>query len=150
MFKGQKVFTKNLNASLEQVGAGSSQALADASWLMEEDIEIIGIVMDAQLLSSPGNDGFSHGVGWLSQSAEAGVLEGRLAHVGAQLEWNTAPAFGTRTTQIATLMLPPGYTIQIKEEGHLYLNMNMENSGAGNCTLFVQAIVYYVKRGQTR
>jgi len=117
----RKIFTKRLGID-GTAGWGTVSPATDntLAWLMEEDIEVIGVELHAVIFNHFGNDGIGHCAAIVSQDGQYGDV-GRVYHIDVQAEWNTAPAFGYTGCENGNVMFPAGHTIRVKEEGYLYL-----------------------------
>ena len=114
------------------------------SWLLQDDIEILGID-GAMVNSKPSeNDGFSSVVLEVSQSGIYGT-DGALFAIGATEGWNTTPAGICEVNGDKSTMLPSGKTVSVREEGHLYINVSTWGKTAGESKYDFHIIIYYTK-----
>ncbi|MBA7580383.1 hypothetical protein ES708_22274 [subsurface metagenome] len=143
----KRIFTKFLDGyaiDTSQVMWNVENAID--SWLVQEDIEVIGFQLGAKCHSPDQNDDLAEVVGELSQTgvyAEDGAM-GQV--VNASL-WNSVPQGIDRECPTTVVMFPQGTAIPVKEEGHLYLNAQSRGANGTHTTWVVWAIVFYTKKG---
>lgn len=146
----KRIFTHKVDFNQKTVAAGTSLTYnADNAWLMQEDIDVIGVEIQIDMTNHVGNDGMGLAVIEVSQSGKYGE-DGLIARVNGISEWNTAPAFGgARQPNQVVVMFPAGHAIPVKQEGHIYTNgyYNAVTLTAGNLTFAGTAIIYYTKKG---
>ncbi|MBA7589087.1 hypothetical protein ES708_31162 [subsurface metagenome] len=145
----KKIFTKvfkNVFAA-EKLGTTIFDALE--TWLLQEDIEVIGAsaVLGNELPSE--NDGYSHGYVELSQVGKGG-MDGALLKVTAGEGWNTAPPGICRNNGHVFVTFPAGFAVPVKEEGYLYINAEVDGKSAGVDGYGYEVIVYYTKGSSRR
>ncbi|GAI02704.1 unnamed protein product [marine sediment metagenome] len=117
------------------------------SWLLQEDIEIVGVCMSLWNSLPSENDGFAWCNLELSQTAEYGQ-SGSIASVNAMEGWNTTPAGICATNGHQVMNFPVGLSIPVKEEGHLYVNALLEGKSAGTSEFSFLVIIYYTMKGR--
>jgi len=142
----RKIFTKVFSGSLSITGAVPTSLPADKTWLMQEDIEVVGAEAVIAIQAPSENDGSAFAAVELSQ---VGVqsMDGQLLEAKATEGWNTTPAGIDQTSQAVVVMFPAGYTVPVKEEGYLYINGYGLGKAAGTAIFPYKVIVYYIKRG---
>ncbi len=142
----KRIFTKETSGLKIVSGATEVEENAIVSWLMQEDIEVLGATGYCISVLPSENDGWAFLEVELSQ---AGVLseDGAILRVAGQEGWNTTPAGVTQCSGHNAIAFPAGFTIPVKEEGHLYINMRGENKTAGFSTFRWGFIIYYTKKG---
>ncbi|MBA7587914.1 hypothetical protein ES708_29961 [subsurface metagenome] len=116
------------------------------SWLVQEDIEVIGAQATIYLVSPSENDGFSSVDLELSQVGIP-AQDGAILSVNATEGWNTTPAGISTTNGIASVFFPPGFAVPVKEEGYLYVNSVGVGKSAGVSMYDYEIIVFYTKKG---
>ena len=141
-----RVFTKHmLGAHTKTAGSASIWEVVD-SWVVQEDITIIGVAVACDHATFLNNDGHAWVGAEVSQSGVA-QQDGRIAEAWADVAWNSAPAFGYNKWAQSVVMFPKGYGVPIKEEGTVYLhgNTNGVEVTVADVTVSAMAIIYYVK-----
>ena len=142
----KRIFTKYMaGATADEAEAWIEDNALD-TWLMQEDIGVIGFQLGARAMISDQNDNLAEIVGELSQ---AGLMsqDGVVGQVANAHYWNTVPQSVDRECQTPLVMFPEGLAIPVREEGHLYLNAACKGAIGTHMTWLVWAIVYYTKRG---
>ncbi|MBA7712532.1 hypothetical protein ES703_121510 [subsurface metagenome] len=119
---------------------------ASQTWLAQEPIEVIGAEGFAQSTIPCENDGFASITAELSQVGQFDK-DGSILKVGAGEGWNTVPQGIQATTGHAVVTFPDGYTVPVKEEGYLYVNLTGIGKSAGMSYFKWTFIVYYTKKG---
>lgn len=146
----KRIFTHKVDFSQKTVAAGTSLTYnADTAWLMQEDIEVIGVEVQIDMTDHVANDGMGLAVIEVSQSGTYGG-DGLIARVNGISEWNSVPAFGgARQPGAVVVMFPAGHAIPVKQEGYIYMNgyYNAVTLTAGNFIFAGSAIIYYTKKG---
>lgn len=142
----RKIFTKQFNGLKIVAGPTEVEEVSVASWLAQEDIEIVGVSGHVLNVQPDENDGHAFIQVELSQTAVI-LSDGGILVVNAAEHWNTAPAGVAETNANVAVAFPAGYAIPVKEEGHLYINIRSENKTAGFSTFRWGFIVYYTKKG---
>lgn len=143
----KKVFTKVLDDS-GNLAAGTSDIRVCDTWVVQEDIDIIGVELTSEISRPLGNDGSAELRCEVSQSGQLGK-DGSIALCNTTAEWNTSPAFGAMRAARTVTMFPAGYGVQVKEEGTVYLFVvaAANDMTAGILNWDVHATIYYVKKG---
>ena len=145
-----RVFTKYLGVDITPATGFNDFLPAVVSWLLQEDIEIVGCQV-----------GISWGASWMSvagqyietlaELSQTAVVErdGVILHarVQAQLGLVTSGMAYQFGSDHAEVMFPPADRITVKEEGYLYLNAWLNEEAALRVTLRPWAIIWYTKRG---
>lgn len=144
--KKDKIYTKFLRAIPTLTFGSTVVLLAEDSWLLQEDIEVVGFQLHAEVEEQMANDGKGAVCVELSQT---GVwhADGILGTLSAVAEWNTAPAFGHTDRHDISVIFPAGHRVTVKEEGYLYLHMCVDATEltAGIVKTEGFAIIYYLK-----
>jgi hypothetical protein len=113
---------------------------------MQEDISILGVDMDLVSREPSENDGFASMAMELSQVGAWGT-DGSIATVSAREGWNTAPAGISAQNGHTSFFLPNGKSIDIKEEGRLYLNSYAFGKTSGFSIFTYVITIFYEKKG---
>ncbi len=143
---GKRIFTKPFTGIQIVAGPTEVEVPASQSWLAQEDIEVVGVSGWALNTVPDENDGFAYLIVELSQTGDLDQ-PGSILKLCAQEGWNTVPQGIHTANAHNAVVFPAGFTIPVKEEGHLYINMKYENKSAGISTFQFGFIVYYTKRG---
>ncbi|MBA7710417.1 hypothetical protein ES703_119359 [subsurface metagenome] len=143
----KRIFTKYMSAVTEGDGETLTAQNALDTWLLQEDIEVIGFQVGAILKVPDQNDNLGEIVVELSQTGVFGQ-DGVIGQVANSSLWNTLPSGVGRDCSTAIVMFPQGTVIPVKEEGHLYLNDSIRGAMATTNLWIVWAIVYYTKKGK--
>ncbi len=140
----RRIFTKYLSGTAMDQSQGWVEDNAIDTWLVQEDIEVIGFQLGVRALISDQNDNLAEITGELSQT---GVMsqEGVIGQVQNAHYWNSVPASVDRECQAPIVMFPQGLAVPVKEEGHLYLNATCKGAIGTHMTWLVWAIIYYTK-----
>ena len=143
--KANKVYTK-VFAGYVNVSGTPEPLVTNAlhSWLLQDDIEVLGI--DGCLISATPseNDGFATVVLEVSQTGIYGA-EGALYAICAEEGWNTTPAGICNANGNKATMLPSGKVVGVREEGHLYINTNTVAKSAATSTFLFHIAIFYTK-----
>ncbi|MBA7551976.1 hypothetical protein ES705_44527 [subsurface metagenome] len=115
-------------------------------WLMQEDISILGVDMDVKCQTPSENDGFAHITLELSQNGGWGS-DGSIATVSAFEGWNTVPQGICIDNGHTSFFFPDGKSIDIKEEGVLYLHSITNGKSAGQSIFEYVITIFYEKKG---
>ncbi|MBA7592921.1 hypothetical protein ES708_35123 [subsurface metagenome] len=142
----KRIFTKHLSGTARDESTGWLQQDAIQSWLVQEDIEVIGFQLITQVLIADQNDDLAEIIGELSQTGLFGQ-EGLIGQVTGAHLWNSVPASVDRECPVVTVMFPEGLAIPVKEEGHIYINATAKGAAATHTTWLIRATIYYIKRG---
>ncbi|MBA7592793.1 hypothetical protein ES708_34987 [subsurface metagenome] len=147
-----KIFSKYMSVA-KTVGHGEVSDITElpTSWLMEEDIEIVGYNLSAFCASQSQNDGQTRCHVALSQ--DGGFANtGFIAFGGGLENWNTTPAFGFQDNINKEAFYPAGDRIQVREEGHIYLGMFVEcaDKTAGTTRWEARAVIFYTKKSNQK
>ena len=144
--KTNKVYTKVFSGYINVPASSPEPLVTNAlhSWLLQDDIEVLGI--DGSLVSSTPseNDGFATVVLEVSQSGIYGT-EGALFSIAAEEGWNTTPAGICSANGNKATMLPSGKVVGVREEGHLYINTNTVAKTAGTSVFLFHIAIFYTK-----
>ncbi len=142
----KRIFTKVFSGTVGAISAGTIPHNAIESWLVQEDIEVIGAEI-ALVNSAPSeNDGFAHCAIELSQVgifSQDGIILKGVASEG----WNTVPQGLAQTNANVAVTFPDGLAVPIKEEGYLYVNAVTYGKTAGESVFSYAIIAYYTKKG---
>ncbi|MBA7557873.1 hypothetical protein ES705_50651 [subsurface metagenome] len=141
-----KVWAGYVNVEPGGYPAGPMIENAINSWLLQENVEVIGASMALVNTMPSENDGFSQVLLELSQSGIYGTDGGILAVMSSE-GWNTTPAGIFGSVGHSGVMFPDGKTIPVREEGHLYLNVSFTGKSAGICVYSFEVMIYYTKQG---
>lgn len=143
----RRVFTKVARGQVQIVTAVEVEQTGLYSWLIQEDIEIIGVNMSLWNSEPSGNDGVASCNLELSQTGEYGQ-PGAIACVNASESWNTAPAGIAATGGITVVNFPANLAIPVKEEGHIYVNAMGLGKSAGTSFFLFEVLIYYLMKGR--
>ncbi|MBA7589880.1 hypothetical protein ES708_31974 [subsurface metagenome] len=140
----KKIYTKVFAGYITMSGSNGLIEEASRSWLLQDDIEVIGA--ECLIVSSrpSENDGFSWAKVELSQTAvrdQDGCILEAMANEG----WNTTPAGIMASNGHAVVSFPAGYAVPVKEEGYLFINFNGSAKSADISEYQYKVIVYYIK-----
>ncbi|MBA7551271.1 hypothetical protein ES705_43810 [subsurface metagenome] len=144
---GKRIFTKCFSGNVEVSAAVPSISLNIAPWLMQEDIAILGVDMDLAVETPSENDGFASLTMELSQIGAWGA-DGSIASVSAYEGWNTVPQGVCVANGHTTFFLPDNKSIDIKEEGALYLNSTSYGKTADSTYFRYVLTIFYEKKGK--
>lgn len=142
----KRIFTKVLSGTRGVVTTGVIPEGAVASWLAQEDIEVIGAEIAVVSDKPSENDGFA----WCQiELSQVGIWsqDGLILKASASEGWNTTPAGVDQTNGHAIVAFPQGFAVSVKEEGYLYINTIGCGKTAGESTFYWSCIIYYTKRG---
>ncbi len=142
---GKRIFTKCFAGALSVQSAAPVINLNMAPWLMQEDISVLGVDMDVTVEMPNENDGFSSLTMELSQVGAWGS-DGSIASVSAFEGWNTVPQGIDVANGHTSYFFPDGRSIDVKEEGALYLNATSRGKTAGSTYFRYLITVFYEKR----
>ncbi|GAH95342.1 unnamed protein product [marine sediment metagenome] len=141
----RRIFTKVFSQMVSLTGVAPTSEPADLSWLVQEDIEVIGASISIQNQTPSENDGNAFCEVELSQvgirSQDGAILAGK-----AEEWWNTAPAGIAITNCNVAVTFPQGFAIPVKEEGYLYINGYGSGKTAGTSVFLYKVMVYYTKK----
>ncbi len=142
----RRIFTKYMSGVTADEAEAWTEDNAIASWLIQEDIEVIGFELGTKMLIGDQNDDLGEIIGELSQT---GIMsqDGVIGQVAGAHYWNSVPASVDRECPTAIAMFPQGLAIPVKEEGHLYINAAAKGAIGTHNTWVVWAVIYYTKRG---
>ncbi|MBA7586449.1 hypothetical protein ES708_28447 [subsurface metagenome] len=143
----KRVFTRIAKGYVHAELTVEAEQTGIYSWLLQEDIEIVGVVMSLYSAIPSENDGFASVNLELSQTAEYGQA-GAVASVNATEGWNTVPQGISGTSNVTVVNFPVGLSIPVKEEGHLYVNALSVGKSAGVSTFVFEVIIYYTMKGR--
>ncbi len=144
---GKRMFTKCFSGQAIADGLPPAYSLNIAPWLMQEDISILGVDMDVRMTTPSENDGFTSLILELSQVGAWGT-DGSIASVSGGEGWNTTPAGIQQDGGHTSLMFPE--SIDVKEEGAIYLHSLSQGKSAGQTAYNYHIVVYYTKGGSRR
>ncbi len=144
---GKRVFTRVAKGWVIVSGASEVEQTGVYSWLLQEDIEIVGVNMSLWSEEPSENDGFASCNLELSQTAEY-AQAGAIASVNAGEGWNTAPPGIAKQGNVTVLNFPVGLSVPVKEEGHIYVNAMGFGKTAGDSVFAFEVIIYWVKKGK--
>ncbi len=142
----KRVFTKIARGDITIVEEFEEEVTGIYSWLVQEDIEVVGVNMCLRSSVPSENDGFASCTVELSQTAEY-AQPGAIAAVCAGEGWNTTPAGISLANGNLALNFPVGLAIPVKEEGHLYVNAMTKGKSAGASMFNFEVLIYYTKKG---
>jgi hypothetical protein len=143
----KRIFTKvMMGEALTTTGPVVRLNNAVDTWLIQEDIDVIGaqVCVIRQLPSE--NDGFTFMAVELSQTGVYGQ-DGSILNGMAGEGWNTSPAGIDVCNVNVTIAFPQGTAVPVKEEGHLYLNVLEFGKSAGVSIYEYIVTIYYTKKG---
>ncbi|MBA7587043.1 hypothetical protein ES708_29053 [subsurface metagenome] len=118
------------------------------SWLVQEDIEVVGAQASIASLLPSENDGWAFAKVELSQVGIR-AQDGAILAANATEGWNTVPQGITQCNGHATIVFPQGVAVPVKEEGYLYINALTMGKSAGNSMFDYEIVVFYTK-GRSR
>ncbi|MBA7712688.1 hypothetical protein ES703_121675 [subsurface metagenome] len=142
----RRIFTKVWNGFVAVQTTDELTENGYRSWLAQEPIEIIGASMSIVNKIPSENDGFAFLGLELSQVGLIGQ-DGAILKCAAEEGWNTTPAGVDKVGGHIAVTFPAGYTVPVKEEGYLYLNLEMIGKSAGASVFEFEVIIYYTKKG---
>ncbi|MBA7712241.1 hypothetical protein ES703_121213 [subsurface metagenome] len=144
----KRIFTKVFEGVL-QAGATPVHDNARDTWLVQENIEVIGASISVGNTAPSENDGFASVIVELSQ---VGLREqdGAILSAKAFEGWNTTPAGVDVALGHIAIAFPQGYAVPVKEEGYLYVNAYTQGKSAGVSGFDYVVIVYYTKGSSGR
>ncbi|MBA7542010.1 hypothetical protein ES705_34326 [subsurface metagenome] len=143
----KRVFTRIAKGQVQVSTSFVIEHTGVYSWLLQEDIEVVGVNMSLWCALPSENDGFASCNLELSQTAEYGQ-SGAIAAVSSTEGWNTTPAGICQTNGKLALNFPVGLSVPVKEEGHLYVNAEGLGKSAGTSTFSFEVIIYYTMKGR--
>ncbi len=117
------------------------------SWLVQDDIEVIGANISLINTMPSENDGFAQLMVELSQTGIYGQ-DGAIAAAMSSEGWNTAPPGISAENANVVVMFPEGKAMPVKEEGHLYLNTSYMGKTASSSRFNFEVIIFYTKTGR--
>jgi len=125
--KTKDVFCKALLLQASGV-SGTSTPWTESykSWLLEEDVEIIGFQMHTVPSLISENDGYTICDAVLSQALQAGV--GEMGHIKAIEMWNSTPSAVCVLGLSEVVMFDPANTIKLKEGQQLYFGLGVDGA----------------------
>ncbi|MBA7550596.1 hypothetical protein ES705_43115 [subsurface metagenome] len=145
---GKRIFTKRFSGRIS-CGFGDPAIVsknAIESWLVQEDMEVVGASIAVGPSVPSENDGYTYCAVELSQVGIAG-LDGSILTGYACEGWNTTPAGITQVAANVAISFPNGTAIPVKEEGYLYINCKFVGKSAGESFYDYGVTVYYTKKG---
>ncbi len=142
----RRIFTKHLSGTARDEAEAWVENNAIASWLLQEDIEVIGYQVLTEVLIADQNDDLAEIIAEVSQVGIFGQ-DGTIGMVSGAHLWNSIPQSVDRECPVVTAMFPEGLAIPVKEEGYIYLNAIAKGALATHTTWLVRANIYYTKRG---
>ncbi|MBA7592174.1 hypothetical protein ES708_34352 [subsurface metagenome] len=142
----RRIFTKVFAGSISATGVMLTEMDAAETWLVQEDIEVIGSQAKCYSVQPSENDGFAQVRVELSQVGKE-AQDGAILSVAACEGWNTVPQGITLSAGHTTAIFPQGLGVPVKEEGYLYINASTKGKTAGTSVFHFEVIVYYTKRG---
>ncbi|MBA7551906.1 hypothetical protein ES705_44457 [subsurface metagenome] len=142
----KRIFTKVFSGQQASMGVNTTVQAGLHSWLVQEDVEVIGAVASIYSTVPSENDGFASVDLELSQVGLP-VQDGAILSVAASEGWNTTPAGICATSGHASVFFPPGFAVPVKEEGYLYVNSVGVGKTAGVSMFDYEIIVFYTKKG---
>lgn len=144
----KRIFTKRFSGRITCAFGDPAITSKNAieSWLVQEDLEVVGasIAVGPSLPSE--NDGWTYCAVELSQVGIA-ALDGSILTAYASEGWNTTPAGITQSNANVAISFPNGAAIPVKEEGYLYINCKFAGKSAGDSLYDYGVTVYYTKKG---
>ncbi|MBA7575142.1 hypothetical protein ES708_16963 [subsurface metagenome] len=144
----KRVFTKIFRGEINVELAMPTIVNGFFSWLVQEDIELVGAEISLQNDMPSENDGFATCELELSQTGLIGG-DGAILDAKAMEGWNTVPQGICNQNAHVVLVLPQGVAIPIKEEGHLYLNTRGYGKTA-DLSYFEYCVIIYYTKGRSR
>ncbi|MBA7542013.1 hypothetical protein ES705_34329 [subsurface metagenome] len=143
----KRVFTRIAKGYVAATGMAPAEHTGVYSWLLQEDIEIVGVNLSLWCRAPSENDGFTSVNLELSQTAEYGQA-GAIVAVSATEGWNTTPAGICQTNGALAMNFPVGLSIPVKEEGHIYVNALSLGKSAGTTYYDFEVIIYFTMKGR--
>ncbi|MBA7547626.1 hypothetical protein ES705_40055 [subsurface metagenome] len=142
----KRIFTKVFSGSITATGVMLVGMDAAETWLVQEDIAVIGSQAKCYSVQPSENDGFAQVRVELSQVGKE-AQDGAILSVAASEGWNTAPPGIAALAGHTTVIFPQGVAVPVKEEGYLYINASTKGKTAGSSIFHFEVIVYYTKKG---
>jgi hypothetical protein len=142
----KRIFTKVFSGQQACLGVNTTVQAGLHSWLVQEDIEVIGAQASIYCVAPSENDGFTAQKMELSQVGLP-AQDGAILMVGATEGWNTTPAGICATSGHTSVFFPPGFAVPVKEEGYLYVNSVGVGKSAGVTMYEYEIVVFYTKKG---
>ncbi|GAI13194.1 unnamed protein product [marine sediment metagenome] len=140
-----KVFIGNILA--ETIAPTAQNALH--SWLLQDNIEVIGAQGTIYNTVPSENDGFASAMVELSQVG-VHAQDGAILIASATEGWNTAPAGLSGSNGQQAVTFPDGMAVPVREEGYLYINAFTVGKSAGISQFMYEVVVYYIKMAARR
>ncbi len=142
----KRIFTRVYEGTVGATGTALVEEPAKESWLLQEDIEVIGAEIALINQAPSENDGFAVVFAELSQTAIRGQ-DGAILVGQAYEGWNTTPAGVDVIAAHPIVSFPQGFAVPVKEEGYLYVNTAYIGKSAGVSIFHYEVVVYYTKKG---
>ncbi|MBA7555813.1 hypothetical protein ES705_48500 [subsurface metagenome] len=142
----KRIFTKVFSGQQASLGMNTTVQAGLHSWLVQEDIEVIGAQAAIHSVLPSENDGWAMVDMELSQVGIP-AQDGAILSVNAGEGWNTTPAGVTQCNGHTSIFFPPGFAVPVKEEGYLYVNSVSQGKSAGTSMFDYEIIVFYTKKG---
>ncbi|MBA7555315.1 hypothetical protein ES705_47973 [subsurface metagenome] len=139
----KRIFTKRFSGQVE-VGMPNMDFPAMDSWLLQENIEVIGASIAVIPWQPSENDGYTYLSVELSQTGVFG-LDGTILQCGAMEGWNTSPAGISVHVGNVAVSFPNGAAVPVREEGYLFVNAKGYFKTAGITNYNYGVTVYYTK-----
>lgn len=146
----RKIFTKNMGGYVGTTGGGEIKPSAD-SWVVQEDIDIIGVDIIAECIFGITVNGFVHTNVEVSQAGSQTKDGAILRCKTGALQWNAIGQGGGGLGMCVDqkiVMFPEGYAISVKEEGHVNVHLQIETPVGEVADLYAWVQIYYVKKGK--
>ncbi|MBA7712817.1 hypothetical protein ES703_121807 [subsurface metagenome] len=144
----KRIFTKRFSGAIDANPPGLvfEDQNALETWLVQEDIDVIGAEVAVASHAPSENDGYALVSVELSQ---VGVMnqDGSILLASSTEGWNTAPPGICQASGHAMVTFPNGMAVPVKEEGYLYINGRSKGKSAGPSLFSYGVVVYYTKKG---
>ncbi len=140
----KRIFTKVFSGTKMVMNGLPADEAAVQSWLAQEPIEVIGATGVCLCTAPNENDGFAWLKAELSQVGSI-ALDGSILTVLGGEGWNTVPQGIHAQNGHIAVTFPDGYSVPVKEEGYLYINLRYQGKSAGIAQFEYTFTVYYTK-----
>ena len=139
--KGKRVYTHHLSGNIETASAATVSEKNVSSFVAQEDVLVIGWVLEACHPIMNQNDGES-----LFDLALVENDVNLIDRIDGCLEvWNTAPAFGQSPHLSHVVMFPEGYGIHLSEGESISMDISIHGKSAGTSYGEAGGCIYYVR-----
>ena len=163
---GKRIFTKYLYGTVKRTAIGDlsshyEQTIGIDRFVAEEDIEVIGFELMAQASIVPTDTDYGlqywgcvaelSQVGAWASSQMSGVLAKALTeHIKEETDGaaNVPALAQDHPEPHVVVMFPSGFSVPVKEEGTLYLNLShwIDSDAGKEADLFGSCVIYYTHK----